>query len=725
MRLLVVIFVIPSLIFSQIKVDGNQIKNSKVSIRIPGWEEIGPKNFPGTEEERGLTGVGPLKYFCIHPKNHDEWGANSIYGGLFLSNDKGKSWTNSGSDSWPSSMCTWFSYHPTDPNIIVALSIVQPTKHGGNMGMEGGVLITFNHGAKWEKIGDYKDFGGDRFTSIFKVVLTEDYHCYVASDKGLFYCKDVSSEDPIWENLLPDTWLSDIELLGEILLVSGKKNEDWFIKRVKISKNTFNQVDFNFDAKGLSNIKFETVRGKEDHFYYVAQFESKPDFLILSDLEGKMEILNEKMLAVFGFGLSLAVNPENENEIFAGYGVTLQRSEDGGKNFTTVNGKYHVDIEGICYHPVKKNDVFIFTHGGLYESKDHGKNWKNVSDGMGIAEVMGMGVGSQGFPIAIGLFHDGSIVYSMDSIWRHITPGDGINSYVAWDDNRYVYVSNQHSAGGLFVSKDSGRTFANAHKLAGQQTSGWSMAFVQNTRFPENFYFNYKRKYTPGLSEGFDVILSKNRGLSDFHIISDFNKTHGLKKYNLFDMYINPNKPGSIYAYLLISDSGELEHRLFRNDSTLSSNLDSILNYWNEIEMPINTWIGDIEFSSIKDEEIFIIKGSEDFIGSDEEFGKAMVYRVNLERKYNCSSGKNCEDITWNLPNAYVDKWAAYVDHKKNRLFIGTNQGLYYLDLVKMDQWKKFGRGLPNVVIKQIQVSEDGKYIYVGTRGRGVWKHPY
>ena len=176
---------------------------------------------------------------------------------------------------------------------------------------------------------------------------------------------------------------------------------------------------------------------------------------------------------------------------------------------------------------------------------------------------------------------------------------------------------------------------------------------------------------------------------------------------------------------MLLSDSGEVQHKLFKNDSTLSSNINSIENYWTEIEMPINNWLGDIEFNSLKDEEIFLVKGSEDFIASDEEYGKGMVYRFDTSKKYNCNKGKHCENITWNLPNAYLDKPAAYLDTKRNRLFVGTNQGLYYLDLEAMDEWKKFGEGLPNVLIKQVVVSGDGKFIYVGTRGRGVWKHPY
>lgn len=724
---LCIIICVPAITFGQIKLRKGVVDGFKKIGKENQWFEVGPTKYPGTEEERSLTGVGPVKQFLIHSKDTNYCGTASIYGGLFLSKDGGKNWSNSGSDAWESNMCSWFDYHPNDPNIIAATSIVFPTKNGGEIGVQGGVMLTLDHGKQWQKIADYNDLGGEPGLWLFKVVLTEDFKCYVATSSGLFYCKDIFASKPKWKHLLFDESLSDIEVFQDGLLISAKRKgtENWSIQYMPFEKNRFKTIPYSFDDKGLSNIKFEVVRGQSEHFYYMAQFDRKPDYLIRSSIKGEMEVLNDRMTAVFGFGLSLAVNPDDEDIIFAGYGVTLQKSVDGGKTFTTVQGKYHVDIEGISFHPVNKNELYISTHGGVYRTTDLGNNWENWSEGIGIAEVMGMGVGYDGFPIAVGLFHDGSLVFSKDSIWRHITPGDGINSYVDWEDSRYVYISNQHGAGGLFASNDSGKTFLNVHKTSGFKTSGWSMCFVQNTKEPDVFYFNYKRKYTPGMSEGYDVVRSDKRGLGAYHTISDFNRSHGFKKYNLYDLYVNPNKPGTLYAYILLSDSGEIEHKIFKNDSTLSTQIDSIYKYWEEVEIPVNTWIGDIEFNSQKEEEMFIIKGSPDFRYSNFQYGKEMVYRVDLSKNYNCDKEKHCQDITWNLPNSNIERLASYLDHRKHRLFIGTSRGLYYLDLKKMDEWRKFGEGLPNVIIRQIQVSGDGKNIFVGTRGRGVWRHPY
>ncbi len=727
MKYLILILIIPILSQAQIRDNKNFAKSLKTLADKVKWEEVGPIKYPGNEDEYGLTGVGPIKYFNIHPKAINYCGSNSILGGLFLSNDQGKSWFNSGSDNWESSQCAWFAFHPNDPNIIAAISITEPTKNGGKIGTKGGIMLTFDFGNSWKKIGDFKDFESDAHMWIFKVILTEDNSCYVATSRGLFFTKDISNDNPRWKNILFETELSDVEQFGDGLLVSGKDKvtNQWFIKYMSFDKNRFQKVPYSFDDMGMNHLKFEVVRGKSDDFYYIAQYDRKPDYLVKSNLQGEMSILNDRMLAVFGLGLSLAVSPKNDSIIFAGYGITLQKSVDGGKTFKSIPGKYHVDIEGITFHPTRDDELYIFTHGGVYRSNDLGETWENWSEGVGIAEVMGMGVGHTGFPIAIGVFHDGSLVYSSDSVWRHITPGDGLNSLVAHDDSRYVYLSNQHGVGGIFASKDSGKTFVNLSNFSGFKTSGWSMSFIQNTGNPKVFYFNYKRGYQDGLQEGFDVVMSTNRGFSDYHIISDFHQSHGLKKYNLYDMFVNPNKPGTLYAYLLVSDNGPIEHRLFKNDSTLSSNIDSIQNYWQEIEMPINTWIGGVEFNPLKEEEIFIVKGSPGHIDSEEEFGSEMVYRVDLSKRYNCSSGKNCENITWDLPNAYVDRYASFVDPKRNRLFVGTNEGLYFLDLEKMDAWRKFGKGLPNAIIRAIQTSRDGKYLFVGTKGRGVWHHSY
>jgi photosystem II stability/assembly factor-like uncharacterized protein len=710
---------------SQITVRKDVVKKMRNLKNQLLWEEIGPSIYPGTENERGLTGTGPIKYFDIHKIDENYCAANSIFGGLFLSTDQGENWFKSGSDQWDRSMCSWFAFHPQDPNIVVALSIEEATMNGGKVGLKGGVELTFDFGKTWVKIGDYHDFEDDPHAWIFKVILTEDNKCYVATSRGLFYLDDITNRKSSWRNVIPRTILKDIEPFGSDLLISGKTidGSNWFIKKMSLKNpSKVSDLGIKVDPMGLSYVKFEVVRGQKNHFHYVAQYEKKPDFLVKSNLRGDQEVLYDQMRAVFGAGLSLAISPDDPNIVFAGYGVSMQKSLDGGKTWKHAAGKYHVDIEGMMFHPKRKNELYIFTHGGLYRSKDLGETWENWSNGIGNAEVMGMGVGYDGFPVAIGLFHDGSMVWSKDSTWKHKESGDGLNSYVAWDSSQYVYISNQHRVGGLFASKDSGQTFINISKTSKFKTSGWSMSFVQNTKKGEVFYFNYGRSRGDGMSEGYDIVMSTNRGFSDYHIISDFYKTHGFDRYNLYDLFVNPNMPGTVYTYMLLSDSGTLQHKLFKNDSTLSHNYEDIKNHWVEVELPKDDWIGDIEFNPLKKEEMLVVYGSKDRFSNDDDYGTEMVYRVNLEKKVNCYTGKNCKDITWNLPNAYVDKLASFVDYDRNRIYVGTNEGLYYLDLEEMDEWKKLGKSLPNVIIRQIQISGDRKWIFVGTKGRGVWR---
>lgn len=719
-----IILIISSIVFafagwSQIKSKLNKEDFGKLK---PMWEELGPNYFPGTDKEHNLTGTGPVYKFMFHPKDSNICVTNSTLGGIFISKNGGKDWFSGGSDKWDRSMCAWFDMHPEDQNTIVALSIDEASKAGNSIGFKGGLMLTTDFGQNWKKIATYKNFGSP-YTFLIKVILTKDSKCFVATTDGLFYLENIYGPKN-WVNLTPGRKISDIELKENQLLLSSSTLSDaeWKIQYLNIENpKELNEVAFGADPMRLKNIRFKWNPSKENSFFYLAQFDRKTDLLLSSNLKGESEILNDRMMITFGGGFAFAIDPHNSDKMYCSHGIGVRKSEDGGKTWKGVQGKFHVDMEYIYFSPFK-DEVFLSTHGGLYKSSDDGETWQRWSKGISNAEVMGIGVGKDGTPIAIGLFHDGSLVYNSEKKWVHKEVGDGLNSIVSQDDNRYVYISNQHGAGGVYVSKDSGVTFTNINRLSKFRTSGWSMSFVSSPGNSKYFFFNYKRKNLNGISDGFDVVLSKNRGLSDFHIISDFNQSHGFTKYNLFNLWVNPNKPSSLYAYLLVTENGKLEHRLFRNDSTLIDSIHHIHKYWEEIEMATKDWTADIQFNPLKDEEIFYIKSSSDRMKVDEDYGSGMVYKADFKKKVNCYSGKNCKDITWNLPNARIEKLGTYVDRNKNRLYVGTTAGVYYLDLVEMDEWVKLGDNLPNIPITGIQSSGDGKFLYVGTRGRGVWR---
>mgnify|MGYP000545465246 CR=1 FL=1 len=86
---------------------------------------------------------------------------------------------------------------------------------------------------------------------------------------------------------------------------------------------------------------------------------------------------------------------------------------------------------------------------------------------------------------------------------------------------------------------------------------------------------------------------------------------------------------------------------------------------------------------------------------------------------------KNDAGLHWinyskNLPNiptgglAFDDKW-------NNALYVGMDVGLYYIDN-QQEEWTAYGEGLPNVLVRDIELHYRTEQIFIGTHGRGLWK---
>ena len=60
---------------------------------------------------------------------------------------------------------------------------------------------------------------------------------------------------------------------------------------------------------------------------------------------------------------------------------------------------------------------------------------------------------------------------------------------------------------------------------------------------------------------------------------------------------------------------------------------------------------------------------------------------------------------------------------KQHSVYIGTHSGVYVsTDYLKA--WQSFSRGLPRVMVCDLDILQASRELYIGTHGRGVWKSP-
>ncbi|MBT6964597.1 MAG: T9SS type A sorting domain-containing protein, partial [Flavobacteriales bacterium] len=84
-------------------------------------------------------------------------------------------------------------------------------------------------------------------------------------------------------------------------------------------------------------------------------------------------------------------------------------------------------------------------------------------------------------------------------------------------------------------------------------------------------------------------------------------------------------------------------------------------------------------------------------------------------------AGDNWTNVSGsNLPALPVN-CIVYQGGANDDLYIGTDVGVYYKDNT-MSDWAPFNDGLPNVIVKELEIHYDEGTISAATYGRGVWK---
>jgi hypothetical protein len=96
-------------------------------------------------------------------------------------------------------------------------------------------------------------------------------------------------------------------------------------------------------------------------------------------------------------------------------------------------------------------------------------------------------------------------------------------------------------------------------------------------------------------------------------------------------------------------------------------------------------------------------------------------YQANHKVYESSDGGDSWTNITGNnLPNLPVN-CIIHQDLAKDDLFIGTDVGVYHRDNTMTD-WMPYMNGLPNVVIKELEINYNTQKIVAATFGRGVWE---
>ncbi len=411
------------------------------------------------------------------------------------------------------------------------------------------------------------------------------------------------------------------------------------------------------------------------------------------------------------------VDPKNENRIYNLWSY-VSKSEDGGKTFKTImdyGNNIHPDHHAFWIDPDDSNYLIDGNDGGLNISRDGSKTWRFVEN-LPVGQFYHVSVDDD-FPYHVygGMQDNGSWVgpgYVLrrggikNFDWQEILFGDGFDVKARRDDNRYGYGMSQEGHLSMW-DKVTGKN----HYIQPQHPEGkalrynWNAALALDPNNDHGLYYGSQHvHYSKDMGHSWEI-RSPDLTTNDT-IKQDQSKSGGLT--------LDVTGAENHTTILCITPSPHDDQVIWvgTDDGLLQVTRDGGQN-WKEISAklpgcPKGAWIPQIVQSPTNSDELFVVVNN---------------YRMNdwSAYLYHTSDG----GTSWKriVNDSQVKGFVCSVvqDPKHDDLlFLGTDVGLYFsLDHGK--QWHKWGKGLPPVQIRDMQIQATEDDLVLGTFGRSFW----
>ncbi|WP_093667271.1 fibronectin type III domain-containing protein [Tenacibaculum sp. MAR_2009_124] len=629
---------------------------------ISNWTSTGPMT------ER--TGQGRINVAIVDPNNSDIYYVGAPAGGLWKSDDKGTTWQPL-TDKLPAIGVSGIVIDPNDSNIIYI-----STGDDDNADSYGlGVFKTIDGGRTWNTnaiytpdIGEYGR-GGELYMH-----PNNSNILWNATSQGLYKTTDAGKS---W-NLILEGWIRDLKLKPNnpdvIYAVGGNSGDNKFFKSIDGGR-TFVDKSSNI-GRSLDRLVIDVTPMAPENLYVLVATETNAGsqsggVLYKSENEGNSFIeLNRSLLSIkqAWYDWSLAVSDTNPEHIAIG-SIFGSISTDGGRTFLgTWYG--HADVHFLRYY---KGVLFCGNDGG-FVTIDERNTFKDHSKGLNIGQYYKINIAdlnSSDTNMVIGGTQDNGGQFFQNNSWKHWHHSDGMDCAIGSLNEGLLYGLKQHGEM-LFMSNDFGQSYSSIVKPNEEKYTEWVVASDINSK--DEMYVGYKALYKADM-ENNTFIKLHNFGIDIQRII------------------INDNNDNMIFV---LCDDGKI-YKSIDAGKTFSS-------YY----VKRDGSVFNIELSQDNSNQIWFV--TENLRGVMELHGANSIEQT---------ANNTITLVSNDLPRGInVIKHQPY----SNILYAGTVYGLFYKN--GDNRWERYDNNLPNVPIRDIEISSEDKIIVAGTYGRGVWKSP-
>ncbi|MCP4707063.1 MAG: hypothetical protein GY869_00440 [Planctomycetes bacterium] len=383
------------------------------------------------------------------------------------------------------------------------------------------------------------------------------------------------------------------------------------------------------------------------------------------------------------------VSPDNEDQVYV-LALSLQRSDDGGKTFTSIGRGTHSDHHALWIDPKNPDRILNGNDGGFYISDDRGETFEHINN-MSVGEFYAISVDmAKPYNIYGGLQDNGCMMgssdqevrYDQEDGWRRTGGGDGFVTFVDPSDSSIIYTESQFGA----FRRNGGQGRGSAPREAGMRKN-WMSPYIISAHNPSVLYFGANK-----------LFKSLDKGSNWECISDDMSKFRPDRQGNvphatLTTVSESPIRQGVIYAG---TDDGNV---WVTPDDGAS---------WELITRGLpDLWVSRVAASNFEVGTVYVT-----LTGYREDNFKPYVFK-------SIDFGRNWKSIESNLPVEAINV-VCEDPHRKDTLYVGTELGVY-ATLDGGANWASLCGALPTMPVHDLVVHPRENDLIIGTHARGVW----
>ena len=676
----------PNALFIEWQKEKEKYRNAK-SNTSGNWVSKGPINTPIILSNNKKRGNGRVNCIAFDPTDEDIVWIGSPAGGLWKSIDGGSNWTTN-TDNLP---VMGVSHIAIDPINNQTMYIVTGDANATDT-YSIGILKSIDGGSTWNTTG--LSYTTAQEKTVNKVLINPNYtdSLIAATNSNLMTSSDGGA-----------TWATTgvIGRWRDIEYKPNNHNVIYAAKQLSGGSNVYQTVDggtnWNVINNGVSSTgkhrPLIAVTPDNPEVIYALYSDSDYGFhgLYKSSDAGNNWVLQSNTPNILGretdgsdaggqswYDLSLGVATNNEDLVYVG-GINIWRSDDSGANWDIdansgngANYSYmHVDQHAFEFNP-HTHVAYAGNDGGVYKYMDNLNKWVDISDGLEISQFYNLGLSKSNPNRVVAGAQDNGTEMLTGSTWDAIMGGDGMECAIDHYDEDIIYAEYQY--GGLRKSYNGGNSWNNIKPVSYE--GGW------NTPYEMHQTNNYL------IVAGYNEVYRSTTAGDIWDSIS-FNVSNGEA---IRSIALAPSNEDYIYA------STYNRIKVTKDAGQSWSNIKPVIaNSFN---------ITDVVVSATNPDRVWVTLSGYN----------------NTHKVYeSIDAGDNWTNVSGNNLPALPVNCIVYQGGANDDLYIGTDVGVYYKDNT-MSDWVPFNDGLPNVIVKELEIHYDEGTISAATYGRGVWK---